>query len=961
MPLIVVILPKTEKSQQVFNEHEVLGLSIRVEVQKNSRLIGQCHRCQKYGHAQSYCTASPKCLKCAQDHMTHLCPQTGQEETLLNPGDRLAFSNYDVIRADRLNGRGGGLAVLVKRGIDYHRSTNAEMQTIEAASVVVNMAGGIPLKITSVYVRCGARLREADLEVLLDYSGPLVVAGDFNCKHRAWHSRLNSTSGIRLYNYVLRNGCLIHSTEEPTHYPFNHLQAPDVIDFAISRSCRYSIISRIMYDISSDHLPVVLEVGDKNTLDEESPLKKRVDWELYKSLLGEFPNVPIIDGENDIDAAQTEWTGFVQQALERAAVLPVRRPDRPFLPVDIRQKIRDKRSAIKQAKRSCHPDDIRRATNLVHEVRNALHEFRNEQWSQFLAGMLDSSVPLWKVAKSLRNGKREQLPHIHGPGGIVFTTEEKVEVFADAMENQFSPNYDLDNDLDEERQIVRSVRRYFRAGGVSDDDGSSCESSSENSSSEDSSAEALHSTPEESQVIPHCTPAELQGHIKDLKVRKAPGEDQITNKALKLLPPKALTYLVTIINAILRTQYFPKAWKVADVIMIPKKVGSIFPQDYRPISLLSAPSKLAEKVIKRHLENCSSDHNMIPDVQFGFRSEHSTELQAVRLVERITSGFTQDKSTGILLLDVSKAFDKVWHEGLLYKLIQKGFPFWLLKLLKSYLEGRKFRIKINNTLSTLRPIKAGVPQGSVLGPILYSLFIHDVPCSRNCEVYLYADDTAIVAQSRSGDLVHVGLQLAADEVLEWADRWLIKINHSKTQAIYCTKKRRGVPLEVSVNGSRIPWETSAKYLGITLDKGMTWQKHTEALKTKFEITFRQLYPMLCRSSKLSLGNKIQLYKMIIRPAITYACAAWCFLAKTHMRSLQVLQSRTLRIITNAPWYVSNDTLHRDLDIPYLRDYIKQQAHRRYSQAESHSNPLLRASVDYTVEQVRKHTRPRLAL
>nr|CAH7718344.1 unnamed protein product [Callosobruchus chinensis] len=79
MPLIVVILPKTEKSQHVFNEYELLGLSIRVEVQKNSRLIGQCHRCQKYGHAQSYCTASPKCLKCAQDHMTHLCPQTGQE------------------------------------------------------------------------------------------------------------------------------------------------------------------------------------------------------------------------------------------------------------------------------------------------------------------------------------------------------------------------------------------------------------------------------------------------------------------------------------------------------------------------------------------------------------------------------------------------------------------------------------------------------------------------------------------------------------------------------------------------------------------------------------------------------------------------------------------------------------------------------------------------------------------
>ncbi|VEN40781.1 unnamed protein product [Callosobruchus maculatus] len=138
--------PIVFKQQELFDACQRLkcGLSVRVEVQKK----GQCHHCcQKYGYAHSYCAASPKCLKCAQDHMTHLCPLTGQEETLRNPGDHLTFSNYDVICADRLNGRGGGLAALIKRGIDHHRSTNAEMQTIEAASVVVDMAGGIPLKV----------------------------------------------------------------------------------------------------------------------------------------------------------------------------------------------------------------------------------------------------------------------------------------------------------------------------------------------------------------------------------------------------------------------------------------------------------------------------------------------------------------------------------------------------------------------------------------------------------------------------------------------------------------------------------------------------------------------------------------------------------------------------------------------------------------------------------------------
>ena len=206
-----------------------------------------------------------------------------------------------------------------------------------------------------------------------------------------------------------------------------------------------------------------------------------------------------------------------------------------------------------------------------------------------------------------------------------------------------------------------------------------------------------------------------------------------------------LTYLF---NAILRLHYWPHSHKVAEIILIlkpgkdPKDVTS-----YRPISLLPTPAKLLEKLILRRTDPDHTAKDWIPHHQFGFRRAHSTSRQCHRITHTILTALHNSEYCTAAFLDVSQAFDKVWHPGLLYK-IQQHLPTFF-PILKSYLSDRQSRTRVKDKVSALFPIKSGVPQESVLGPLLYILFTADLPQVPNVTVGTFADDTAILTSHTS--------------------------------------------------------------------------------------------------------------------------------------------------------------------------------------------------------------------
>jgi hypothetical protein len=389
--------------------------------------------------------------------------------------------------------------------------------------------------------------------------------------------------------------------------------------------------------------------------------------------------------------------------------------------------------------------------------------------------------------------------------------------------------------------------------------------------------------------------------IKFLKSKKSPGVDNINNTLIKHLPFLAIKFLSNIFNACFRLGHFSSSWKTAKIhpIRKPGKDGT-FAINYRPISLLSSLSKIFEKIILLRLKKSLS--NKIINEQFGFRENHSTTHQLNRLTEHICRNFNKKKSTGLLMLDVEKAFDTVWHDGLLYKLLKLKTPNYLMHMIRSYLGRRSYVVSVNNELSTPRNIPAGVPQGSLLGPFLFILYTNDIPILKNTHISMYADDTAIISSSYSLKPIARKLEKSFINLNNYFKKWKIKINESKTEAIIFTTRRKPLPPPLKgEQGTYTEWKKSVKYLGIHLDSKLKFNKHIDELKSKGLAAIGALRPIFNRNSALNIKNKMLIYKQLIRPTLTYACPVWSNTCKNNYSKLQVIQNKAMKIIYNTPF------------------------------------------------------------
>jgi hypothetical protein len=291
------------------------------------------------------------------------------------------------------------------------------------------------------------------------------------------------------------------------------------------------------------------------------------------------------------------------------------------------------------------------------------------------------------------------------------------------------------------------------------------------------------------------SPSEVQQAIRGLKVGKAPGPNGIPNRVLRHLPKRGITFLTKVFNGVLRRQYFPSAWKHARVVSILKPgKDPALPYCYRPISFLDTVGKLFEKTLLARVLREVSERGFLRDDQFGFRPRHSTTLQLARLVERVNrKNFDERRLNGAVFLDVAKAFDTVWVKGLLYRLTVLNFPSYLVKTISSYLDCRTFQTSFQSAKSTRRGMRAGVVQGGLVSPVLFSLYANDIPTpSRHVQLAQYSDDTALAATSRSPSLLVGYLEEYLGRLERWLRDWRIAINVSKSTAVLFVKAGRRI-------------------------------------------------------------------------------------------------------------------------------------------------------------------------
>lgn len=427
-------------------------------------------------------------------------------------------------------------------------------------------------------------------------------------------------------------------------------------------------------------------------------------------------------------------------------------------------------------------------------------------------------------------------------------------------------------------------------------------------------------------IINFTNPTEIKNQINQLPLKKSPGHDLIPNIVLKYLTPKALGIISSIFNRCMTIGYFPTKWKHAEIILFNKPgKNKTKPENYRPISLLTTLSKLFEKILHIRLNEFLQANNIIPDCQFGFRTNHSTTHQVLRLYETIANGFESKKHTTIAFLDVAQAFDKIWLSGLLYKLIEINTPSYLLNIIGSFITNRTFCVRINSSLSDPKYIRAGIPQGSILGPVLFNIFLHDIPHPPSTIVAMYADDTAIITQHENIDTAAQMLQDAILLLQEYLKKWQIKLNPLKCETKIFTLRRPRNPNNIIIDNEEVAWnptDGAIKYLGIYLDRRLTWNYHVNKKLNEAYARLSMLYPLINRKSALKTKCTILIYQSILRPLMTYGCVIWGTTSKTNLKKVQTFQNKILRISVNAPWYVRNSQIHRELGISPVEDFIK---------------------------------------
>ncbi|GFW56140.1 probable RNA-directed DNA polymerase from transposon X-element [Trichonephila clavipes] len=548
----------------------------------------------------------------------------------------------------------------------------------------------------------------------------------------------------------------------------------------------------------------------------------------------------------------------------------------------------------------------------------------NENWTARLKALDTQDNSLWAVQKFLKN-KRSDIPPLNCSSGTAVTDTQKANILAESILDNFTENSRPNNDFDNDDELINNTVNTFLS----------------------------LPTPTTTET---AYPSEIITYIKKSNSKKAPGKDGISNRMTKNFSLKAILILTILINKILTLNYFPKAWKEAIIfpILKPGKNKNI-PSSCRPISLLSTLSKITESIILTRLKEFLYTNNIINPNQYGFTNKLSTLHPLLNLTEAISEGFQSKKSTGAVFLDIQKAFDRVWLTGLTYKLINYKIPPPLVFLLHSYNSNRSYQVRVKDTLSTTKFINCGVAQGSLLGPLLFNLYINDIPEYSLTKLNMYADDTAVHTTFKRITSVTFALNKHLKLLENYYDRWKISINVEKSAAVLFTKKRK-IPPPPKMYNTTIPWSQSTKYLGITFDKNLTWKTHIQNTRQKFRKLMFKLFPLIGRNSDLSRNNKVLLFTAVMRPILSYGCPVWGYAAKTNINILDTLQNSTIRMIVKASRYMRNDDIRKALKIKSFKFYIQKIAKKFFNSLQFTNNSNMINLNTYTPHDSTKRPR-----
>ena len=431
---------------------------------------------------------------------------------------------------------------------------------------------------------------------------------------------------------------------------------------------------------------------------------------------------------------------------------------------------------------------------------------------------------------------------------------------------------------------------------------------------------------------------QLRNIIKGKK-NTAPGPDGILYKILKHLP--VMKEFCEIIQSSLTKGIVPDCWKKSNVSMLPKpnKDHSQL-KNYRPLALTSCIGKLCEVVIKEHLNKHCECNDIFTNAQGAYRTGRSTTDNLLCLSKHIFNDALWKQPTAAAFLDIQQAFDAVWHKGLIYKMQLNNMPELIIKWTVSYLKDQELTVIYQRAVANSFKPSAGVPQGSVIGPTLFNIYVSS-PGVSNAKVSQYADDIAIYTSGRKCKAAAFKLQKALNSLGMWCNLWKIKINPEKTNFMLLTRNRDKSHHQLKLQDVILNPSKTTTFLGVELNDNLAWAAQIRRIEKKMYGRINGL--MMLKAKGVNSKCLIMLYRATIRPIMEYASPAWANAPKHSIMRLQLQQNKAIRLALDLPRWTSSEELHNAANLPRVSTLLAQR-NIQYLKRASNNNAAIRELI-----------------
>jgi hypothetical protein len=840
---------------------------------------------------------------------------------------------------------GGGVAILIKSCL---QSTNIifdkRFDDVEIIGEKVYLSGGV-IKFYSFY-NAAPCFEFERLSCLLENNS--ILAGDLNAIIN--NNNLNR-NGKELNKFILEsaNAYIIENKEPTYHRIVNSKLIESRLDYFIAtadlniKENKCAVLHRTCLD--SDHWPIMVEILSNNRPVINNATEHRIerfiyakaDWEYYREEIN-FRTLAVdrrVMAEADVNELNDIICEIIMSAANKS--IPKSQPgnnktSKTTLPLRIRKKIEDKNQLKRRIFIEKKAELKSEYNKKCKEIKKEIQDYRDKPWEIIVENNKNkilSTPHVWKKINQMQGKTSSKIAPLVVNGELIIDDKRKAAIFANNLAETFSntenPRFNNAVKLAVEEKLQEKILNEdaYRLLGLKR---SECK---------------------------EFTMGELIFTLERLNLKSAVGPDKIHNLMLANLPPRGLNLLLNLINRSLSTGILAENWKKSKVTMIPKKTTTSDPNNYRPISLTSCLGKLVEKLIAHRLNCFIKEKKILVKEQSGFQTNRSTTDNLIFMVQKACEAINEKEACLAIFFDIAKAFDKVWHEGLIHKLFQYSIPVYLINWLHNFLTNRKFSVKVNDYESDEHPISAGVPQGAVLSPILFCLYINDAPLlfdKWKCYSLLFADDLVFLFSFKRFSDIKNRVKKELNKLEKWLSNWRLKIAVEKCQFTVFTQNKINIEeIELEMYQERIVYERNPKFLGVSFDPRMIFNYHIEQVKIKCIKRLSIIKILSHRSWKLSKRVLILLYYSLIRSIIEYNSFIVHTITATQRTVLQTIQNKALKVILKPPFRTNLQRLGLQYRVLPIESRMMMLSTKYIYKAISVSNPLIKILIEEYLE------------